>query len=212
MAPKSKPTPLPQRGLARRLALLSASPRLALLTLFFLAVVSFFALRLYRLQVVETDYWVARAQEQRARLVRLPATRGGIYSRDGEPLVRNVPAFRVTVVPALLPIDALERETVLRRLASLLDQPYSQPEGPPGLLEKVRQGWVIGPYEPAVVAEGVDRETALIIARPGPHPAGRAGGRRLQTSVSLRRADLPVGGLPGADSGRAGRGLPSPRL
>jgi len=156
---------LPPRGLGRRLALLVASPRLALLGFLLLAVVTFFALRLYRLQVVETDYWVAKAEQQRAQLVRLPATRGGIYSRNGEPLVRNVPAFIVAVVPELLPYDEVEQETVLRRLADLLDMPYSRPDGPPGVLEKVEQGWSIGPYEPVVLAEGVDRETALVIAQ-----------------------------------------------
>jgi len=163
MVPKS--SKLPPRGFARRLALLAASPRLAVLGLAFLIVAGAIATRLYRLQVVEADYWTERAQEQRARLVRLPAARGGIYGRNGEPLVRNIPSFQVVVVPGLLPDDGPERETVLRRLADLLGLPYEQPDGPPGLRELVEQGLVLDPYGPVVVAEGVDRDTALIVAQ-----------------------------------------------
>jgi penicillin-binding protein 2 len=162
-APKS-PT-VPTRGLTRLLALLAASPRLVLLAVLFLATVGFFTLQLYRLQVVEADVWAARARDQRARLVRLPASRGLIYSRDGEPLVRNIPAFQVTIIPGLLPEEDPERETVLRRLAVLLEKAYSRPEGPPGLRELADQGSIVGPYEPLVVAERVDRDTALTIAQ-----------------------------------------------
>lgn len=183
MAPR--PSRLPARGLAGRLALLASSPRLVLMALFFLTVVVLFLVRLYRLQVVEVDEWTARAQEQRAWLVRLPAPRGLIYSRDGEPLVRNIPVFQVVVVPALLPEEDLERETVLRRLAALLDLPYSHPEPvssanpsrrlewcltgslpqvAPGLREMVDEAERTAPYEPLIVARKVEREIALVIA------------------------------------------------
>ncbi|HIQ01850.1 MAG TPA: penicillin-binding protein 2 [Anaerolineales bacterium] len=186
MAPRAPQ--LPPRGLARRLALLIASPRLVLLACVFLTVLGLFGVRLYQLQVREADYWMAQAQEQRARLVRLPAPRGLIYGRDGELLVRNVPAFQVAVIPALLPEEDLEREAVLRRLAALLDLPYTrsepapsanpgrwlerrltgslpQPDAPPGLREMVEKAERIAPYEPLVVARKVDREIALIIAQ-----------------------------------------------
>ncbi len=155
---------LPPSGLARHLARLLQSPRLILLVLVLLVTLGIFAFRLYTLQVVESAYWAGLAEEQRAALVRLPAPRGIIYSRDGEPLVRNVPAFQVVVIPALLPEDDVEREVVLRRLARLLGEPYSNtdPDGPPGLLERIDLNAL---YQPMVIAEGVDRETALTIAQ-----------------------------------------------
>ena len=157
--------PTQRRGLARTLAILLASPRLALMLVILLIMLALFTARLYQLQVVQADQWVKRAQQQRGRLVRLPAPRGLVYSRNGVQLVRNAPSFRVVVIPALLPDDDLQRETVLRRLAALLGQPYSQPEGPPGLLEEVEQGLETAPYEPLVVAEPVARGTALAIAQ-----------------------------------------------
>ncbi len=166
------PEPLPARGLARRLALLRASPRLLLLGLLLPAILTLYALRLYRLQVVENEQWVAMAHEQRAELVSIPAPRGLIYSRDGEPLVRNVPAFRIVLVPALLPDNDLARETELRRLAALLNIPYSQEGERPGLKERVDLAVKAGsptyaPYEPLIVADNVDREKALLIAQAG---------------------------------------------
>ena len=165
-----KPPVLPARGPLRRLALLFAAPRLLLLGLVLPLVLTIYALRLYRLQVVETERWIARAHQQRTELVSLPAPRGLIYSRDGEPLVRNVPAFQVVIIPAYLPEDEVRRETELRRLAALLGVPYSGSDSQPGLRERVERVLDVGsvayaPYEPLVVASNVDRTVALIIAQ-----------------------------------------------
>ncbi len=161
---------LPARGPLRRLALLFTAPRLLLLGLLLPLVLTVYALRLYRLQVVETEQWIARAQQQRTELVSLPAPRGLIYSRDGEPLVRNVPAFQVVIIPAYLPEDDLQRETELRRLAALLGIPYSSSGPQPGLRERVERvldpnSAAYAPYDPLVVATNVDRKVALIIAQ-----------------------------------------------
>lgn len=165
-----KTAALPARGVARRLMLLLTSPRLLLVGLVLPLVLTVYAFRLYRLQVVETEQWSARANAQRTELVSIPAPRGLIYSRDGEPLVRNVPAFQVAIIPALLPEDKLQRETALRRLAALLAIPYSQTGAQPGLREQVDRVLDAGspayaPYTPLVVATHVDREVALIIAQ-----------------------------------------------
>lgn len=168
----AKNSTLPARGLARRIMLLLTSPRLILLGLLLPLLLAIYAVRLYRLQVVETEYWIARAEQQRAELVSIPAPRGIIYSRDGEPLVRNVPAFQVVIIPALLPDDELRKETELRRLAALLGIPYSQQGEQPGLKEKVDQALAAGtptyaPYDPLIVATNVDRTVALTIAQGG---------------------------------------------
>ncbi len=168
----TKNSTLPARGLARRLMLLLTSPRLILLGLLLPLLLSIYAVRLYRLQVIETEQWVRRGEQQRFELVSIPAPRGLIYSRDGEPLVRNVPAFQVVIIPALLPEDDVRRETELRRLAALLGVPYSQQGEQPGLKEKVDRALDAGsptyaPYDPLIVATNVERTVALIIAQGG---------------------------------------------
>lgn len=165
-----KPSSLPERRLVRWLLLLLSSPRLGILPLILFAALGLFAVRLYRLQVVEAEYWATRARAQRARVVRISAPRGLIYTRDGEALVRNTPTFQLIVVPGLLPEEGPGRESVLQRLAALLGRPYSRPDGPAGLREMVERALdaesvSYAPYDPLVVAQGVDRETALIIAQ-----------------------------------------------
>jgi penicillin-binding protein 2 len=169
-------SPAPTRGIARIVTLLLGSPRLIILGLLFLLALGFFGVQAYRLQIVEAQLWDTRSEEQRARVVRLPAPRGLIYSRDGEPLVRNAPTFQVNVVPGLLPDDDAEREQVLRRLAELLGRPYERPEGrpdaPAGIADMVARvsdpnSLSYSPYEPLAVARRVDRELALTIAQQG---------------------------------------------
>jgi penicillin-binding protein 2 len=162
------------------------------LGLVLLLLLGFFVGRLYQLQVVEARYWATRAQEQRARVERLPAARGIIYSRDGEPLVRNVPTFRVVLVPALLPDDELERKGVLRRLAGLLDLPYDRSEDDPGastgLAERVEQALEFAPYEQVVVARRVDRQVAMLVMQERVRLPG------VDVEVSTRRR-YPYGSL-----------------
>ncbi|MGB9775817.1 MAG: penicillin-binding protein 2 [Anaerolineae bacterium] len=165
-----KPPLLPARGPLRRLALFLTAPRLLLVGLFLPLVLTIYAFRLYRLQVVEMEQWIARAHAQRTELVSLPAPRGLIYSRDGEPLVRNVPAFQVVIIPAYLPEDEIQQETELRRLAALLGIPYQGTAAQPGLREQVDRvldprSTAYAPYDPLIVATNVDRKVALIIAQ-----------------------------------------------
>ncbi len=172
--------PLPQRGIARTLALVLRAPRLVVLAGFLLLVLGGFALRLYQLQVVEAQYWTYQAEEQRAEVVRIPAPRGIIYTRDGVPLVRNVPAFQITVVPALLPDEEEDREAVLKRLEGFLGHPIDR--------EPIEEALGYAPYEPLVVARRVDREIALALAQEGLTMPG------VQVDVVSRR-QYPYGSL-----------------
>ncbi|HLM58505.1 MAG TPA: hypothetical protein VK422_20550, partial [Pyrinomonadaceae bacterium] len=43
--------------------------------------------RLYFLQVVNGDYYSERAENQRVRLLRIPAPRGAIFARDGKTIL-----------------------------------------------------------------------------------------------------------------------------
>ncbi len=183
-------SPAPTRGLSRLLTLLVRSPRLILISLLFLGVLGALVFRLHQLQVVEAQIWVERAEEQRAELVRVPADRGIVYSRNGELLVRNVPAFRVVVVPALLPDvddEPEEREAVLRRVAELISRPYDEVEE---MVAQVSDPELASyaPYESLTIARQIDRQLAMMISEEGLTLPG------IQVEVYPRR-QYPYGSL-----------------
>src|SRR5215212_9845426 len=51
--------------------------------------------RLYYLQIVKGPYYAERAENQRIRLLPIPATRGVIFDRDGKLLVDSRPIYNV---------------------------------------------------------------------------------------------------------------------
>lgn len=159
-------------------------------------VLALYLIRLWQLQFLEGGSWKAQALQQQSRLLTLSPPRGVIFDRHGEILVRNIPAYNVTITPGLLPEDEEgERErAILMRLAQLLGNeiPYSSvevldkpdyqtelmsvgrvhfpPHGEapsPGLLEMVEEVRRLEPYEPIIVDQNVARDLALIIAQEG---------------------------------------------
>src|SRR5881392_3284990 len=53
--------------------------------------------RLYYLQVVRGDYYSERAENQRVRLIPIPAPRGAILDRNGKLLVDSRPTYNVVL-------------------------------------------------------------------------------------------------------------------
>jgi penicillin-binding protein 2 len=53
--------------------------------------------RLYYLQIVKGDYYAERAENQRVRLIPIPAPRGAIFDRNGKILVDSRPTYNVTL-------------------------------------------------------------------------------------------------------------------
>ena len=85
--------------------------------------------RLYYLQVVKGNYYSERAENQRVRLIPIPAPRGAIFDRNGKLLVDSRPTYNVVLsnepikkidVSARVPDYAnglsLERQFVVERL------------------------------------------------------------------------------------------------
>ncbi len=141
------------------------------LTVFQMVIIFTFAallLRVAELQFMEGERYTRLARENSIQAVPIPAPRGVIYDRDGEPLALNVPAYNVIVIPAYLPDTEEEELEVLAHLSALIDVPVS-PEaaesvgryGERTLLEMVREGQGIAPYRPVVVARDVDPEVAM---------------------------------------------------
>ena len=112
------------------------------------------AVRLFFIQIVEHDYWVAKAEEQHTLLETITAKRGEIYMMDhGEPVpvVINQTAYQIVIDPSMTEKERLK--TALTTYANDfitadLDDIYAQ--------EGLRY---------AVVAKNVPREAAESIAK-----------------------------------------------
>ncbi|HLW75860.1 MAG TPA: penicillin-binding protein 2, partial [Bryobacteraceae bacterium] len=73
--------------------------------------------RLVMLQVVEHDDFVRLAQSQQQKIKELPAMRGSILDRAGQPLAKSMPAESICVNPQRLP----DREVAADILAGVLN-------------------------------------------------------------------------------------------
>lgn len=136
--------------------------------------------QLWRLQMVRGDYYRQAADVNRFRLQPNPAPRGVIYDRRGHLLARNMPQITVSVIPAYLPEDEMERRALLFDLAELIEVPMTslppvrlprdgvqpalepEPEPEPGILEILQEA-ELAPYRPALLKRGVPREVAMIL-------------------------------------------------
>ena len=168
------------------------APRLAILGWAILLVLGVYLIRLWQLQFLEGGAWRARAEQQQSRLESISPPRGVIFDSNGEIMVRNIPAYNVTITPGYLPEDPERERAVLLRLSELTEIPYSTVEvldkpkyqeelnmigrsqfppygeaPPPGLLEMVNEVRWLEPYEPIVVDQNIDRDLALLIAQEG---------------------------------------------
>ncbi|MFC1975193.1 penicillin-binding protein 2 [Chloroflexota bacterium] len=83
------------------------------------------ATQLWNLQVVQGEKYSELADANRFRLIQVPASRGVMYDRTGELLVRNRPVYNVIIIPAYLPDDATAEAKIFARLSELLDLPIT---------------------------------------------------------------------------------------
>ncbi len=83
------------------------------------------ATQLWNLQVVQGETYKQLADANRFRLTQVPVSRGVIYDREGELLVRNRPVYNVIVIPAYLPDDATAEAKIFARLSKLLNLPIT---------------------------------------------------------------------------------------
>lgn len=143
-----------------------------------IVVITFLVLigQLWRLQMLQGDYYQQAADVNRFRLEDSLAARGVIYDRRGHLLARNMPRITVSIVPAYLPEDEAQKKAMLNDLSRMLDMPYvSQPaqnspylapesdaDPEPGILDILAEA-ELAPYRPASLKEGVPRETAMIL-------------------------------------------------
>ena len=141
-----RPTLTPQ--LAFRVAIFGGIALVAFAVIFF---------RLWYLQVLSGDKYVAEAQNNQLRKIKVQAPRGEIVDREGRVLVRNRVGLAVKITPEKFPEAEREQDELYRRLAKLLD-------GRPRRIERrVDQQFKELPFSKATVKSDVDRPIVMYI-------------------------------------------------
>jgi penicillin-binding protein 2 len=100
--------------------------RVAVLGFLALALFGVLFLRLWALQVLSGERYLAQANDNRVRTLRLEAARGPILDRSGRVLVTNTPGTRVELWPSDLPKTWAARLTELRKLAVVTGVPTKE--------------------------------------------------------------------------------------
>ncbi|MBK9766809.1 MAG: hypothetical protein IPP63_07225 [Chloracidobacterium sp.] len=149
--------------------------------------------RLYYLQIVKGDYYSERAENQRIRLIPIPAPRGAVFDRNGKLLVDSRPTYNVVLSNEPLKtinvndrVDdysrglALDRQFVVERLNLIKKQNEFEAMVPEG--ERRHPGHCLG------------RVASARVSRSFGSNCNRKGFIRLGTSrprTRLRRRDQP---------------------
>ncbi|SRR5581483_2161269 len=113
------------------------------------------AVRLWDMQIVNSDSYLSKAVQNRVRERTVPALRGVIYDRNHTQLVSNSPSFDVAIDVEDLP--GREQDRVVRLLAQLLQA------DPADINAKVNQQRSTEPGVPITVASSIPWETVLAI-------------------------------------------------
>jgi penicillin-binding protein 2 len=97
--------------------------RVAIVAFAALAMFAVLFLRLWALQVLSGDRYLAQANDNRVRTLRVEAPRGPIIDENGRTIVTNVPGTRVELWPADLPKSWPAQRHVLRALERVTGVP-----------------------------------------------------------------------------------------
>jgi len=138
---------------------------------------AFFTFRLFQLQIIDGENYLARAEDNRRNEISIQTQRGVIYDRNDFVLARNLAAYNVTITPALLPDDEGATQEIYRQLSLLIDVPVNNGDVEDenkvkafkpcvtdfGISQVVYIAFTNAPYDPVRVKCDVDRETAMII-------------------------------------------------
>jgi penicillin-binding protein 2 len=81
--------------------------------------------RLFTLQILDQQEWVAKAAENSIKEFNIPALRGIITDRNGTILARNQAAYNVVITAAELPDDEGATQQIFRQLSELIDVPVN---------------------------------------------------------------------------------------
>ena len=125
--------------------------RVAILAFLALGVFALLFLRLWALEVLAGDRYLAQANDNRVRSIRVEAPRGPVLDRNGLLLVTNVPGTRVELWPADLPKSWPAQRKELRALAGVTGVTVQE------MLTQLRRHDQ-DPLTPIVVQNGLHRD------------------------------------------------------
>ncbi len=91
-----------------------------------IAVVLFYVYRLFSMQILEGENYLAASEGNRVKELSVQTQRGIIYDRNGFVLARNVAAYNIVITPALLPEDEGSTQKIYRELSKIIDLPVNQ--------------------------------------------------------------------------------------
>ncbi len=130
--------------------------------------------RLFTLQIIQNQVWLAQAEENRISEINLPTQRGVITDRNDYILAQNIPAYNVVITPADLPDDEGEVQEVYRKVSEVtqvpinlgeitLENPFLPCQSEHGIVQIVEYGDSVAPYDPVRIACDIDRDKAMMI-------------------------------------------------
>ncbi len=133
-----------------------------------------FIIRLFTIQILNGESWIAQAAENRLREISLAPTRGVIFDRRGIVLARNVPSYNVVVTAANLPDDPGAIQEIIRDLSVYIDVPISRSEISPenpfvpcvsdhGISQIIEYGELSAPFQEVKIACNIDQTAAQVI-------------------------------------------------
>jgi penicillin-binding protein 2 len=123
--------------------------RIAIISGVSLALFAVLLFRLWYLQVLSGDRYLAEANDNRTREVRTPAPRGEILDRSGKVLVSNRVSLALQVDPQKLPADKEARQAQLARIGKLAGIPLRR------LRRTLHDEIIVSPTAPATLAQDV---------------------------------------------------------
>ena len=122
----------------------------SLVALIFVAIMSIaLVVRLYDLQLVNTEHFRTLSDKNRMQLQSIPPNRGLIYDRNGVLLADNRPVFSVSLVTER--VD--DRDLTIQRLGEVIDISPEQVERFNKRLKRARR-----PYQPVVLKSQLSEE------------------------------------------------------
>lgn len=133
--------------------LLESKQRIIALSFVVGIVFLFLVIRLWHLQILSTDDYQAKSENNRLRFVPIAASRGAIMDRTGMVLVSNRPSFSLAVIPQ----EVKDQEALLTLLSELLGLDRAE------MAERWQKNKGRANYYPIVLASNITRDHVEIV-------------------------------------------------
>ncbi len=127
--------------------------RILILSFIVGAVFFLLLMRLWHLQILSSDTYREKSENNRLRFVPVAASRGAILDRNGKVLVSNRPSFSLAVVPQ----EVVDKESLLTQLSILLTLDRAE------MSERWEKNMGRAKYYPIVLASNITRDQVEIV-------------------------------------------------